>query len=329
MLGCNWFTRNRAVPVLLGVIILAGCRDQQPPEEFNEVLTTDSGASLLPVNLGFHGARDARIRQGGRVTVFKLDEFDPSAVPADTGTITAGPTPTLEPAEGVTDALGKVGSAFLGNLLGGAPAADAGPGAAPDSAEAGTPPDTSGAGAGALTADDEQAIQALVDRFNTARSKQAFSEIAGLSVSTRGSAADEYYDKLEELGVSLTNLLDSYEKVQPGTQAAVAAQLTSALAPRTLADLAAQDADHARGALVDAAGNRLDVLFEREGGNWRIVDPFVPTEANAAAVMGALEAAITALDDLDNSMVDGQQPDEAAAQAAVSRALNLLAGGTQ
>jgi len=318
---------------LLGVAVLAGCRDQDPPESFQVDLSTDSNERLLPMPVGFHGAHDSRIRQGGRVTIVKLADFDPSApMPVAAAGVTPGATPELPPASSVEEALSNVGESLLGALLGGQGAGGADAAMTSTSGESGVASAEPGAGASAgavLSPADVEALHALVERYGAARAERAFIDVPDLLVAGQRSIAVDYYDRLAELSATVTNLSVAFDRIEPGAKAAVDQQFSESLTSYELFNPAATDADTATGTVARERGAAgVVVTFRRESGFWRVVDPHVPASDQWESVSASLDGSIEALNDFDNSILEGKPIDAAQLRAALTEAVKLLAGGS-
>ena len=70
------------------------------------------------------------------------------------------------------------------------------------------------------------------------------------------------------------------------------------------------------------------VTFRRESGFWRVEDPFVPAADRWESVSANLDGSIEALNDFDNSILEGKQIDAAQLRSALTEAVKLLAGGS-
>lgn len=320
---------------VLSLALLAGCRDQEPPEAYNVDLGTDN-SRLLPMAAGYHAAHNPAINQGNtRATIVKLADFDPAApVPevASGGGSMAGVNPQLPPAQGVGNAFGNIGAAFLGNLASGKAAGSASTtttsaaatGAAPSGAPTGGAPATGEA----LAAGDKEALYAVVERYGGARKERAFIDLPDLVVSQQRDVALDYYDKLAVLNAMLSNLLTVFEANEPGIKGEFEGQLAKALVAYELTNPARQGPETASATLMPAGGGTpLNVTFRQESGYWRIEDPFVPAAAQWEKVASELDRATEALNAIDEETIAGQRVDANRAREAFSRAVSLLGGG--
>jgi hypothetical protein len=312
---------------LFAASLTGGCREQDPPEAFNYDLGGETGERMMPGVAAYTAAYDASILKGGntRAQIVKLDEFDPANVPQPEQAIVAATGPDLAPATGgVGDALGSVGKAFLGNLLGGKPAGSAPSGAGQQAGATAPPAATPG---GALAAEDATAINDLIEQYNQARTAREFIDIPTLCVASQRSVAGDYYDLLDGLYASFANLLDTIEDEDAALKSRIADQIAGNLAAVTLSNLGATGPDVASATLTPpGGGSSVTVTFQRESGSWRINDPFVPAGSAWSGVKSALEQATEALDEFDDAVLTSGTLDAARAEQLLARAVELLSG---
>jgi hypothetical protein len=247
-----------------------------------------------------------------------------------------GVTPDLGPADSVGEALSNVGQAFLGNLLGGGPGsvaaggAGVGGAATPGEAPSGGTPEAAGTSPDAtvkLSQGDVETLHALIERYSRARSARAYIDLPDLCVSAQRNTAVAYYERLAELHATYANLVQAYDRVEAGTRATFDAQLAEALPVYELIQLAAVDADSARGSLrPKSGGESVSVTFRREAGFWRIEDLYVPAAAKWGELEAKLDETVESLNEIDNDLLDEKPVDAARVREALTKAVDLLAG---
>ncbi len=286
-----------AVAALL--ISAAGCRDREPDERFSTNLARVEGEWLLPAQGGVHSAQDMSILQGStQADIVKLGDREAAAA----ATPIQPETTNIEQATGgVGDALASVGRAFLDNIRqGGEPAAQPGDETAPP---------TDAAPAAPAEAD---AIRAVFAEYNATRAEDDTAALQRLCVSRQEDTARLFYEVRDvAVGATIKDFLTAYEKIAPGAQAKFDAIELPTKTALELSDLRLTGPDTATGTITgpEPIGER-SITFERQDGAWRIVDPFVPSEANWANVETSFDDIIDDLYGLTDKVAEpGADPD--------------------
>ena len=319
-------SRHSAIAVLtMAALVLtaSACRQREPEDRYNYNLAGDTDdRPLLPAVGTYHRAHDQGILSGRtQATIIKRDDIEAVAEAVAEAAARTEPEPErapveMAPASGVGEALGNVGKAFLGNLLG--TPAPPGEGDATGGELAGT----------ALPAADAEAIQQLVSAYNQAHATKEFPALTQYCVDRQQTEAEEFFDLKDELNASLEAFLEAFDKVTPGVKAQAERQMTAALTPLVLSGLSGSGDDTAAtaaGTLALAGGaRRVSVSFEREEGQWRMVHPTVPSETDWPGVKSTFEEAINDLDELSEALARGDALDQTRAQQTLQTALTLL-----
>ncbi len=316
---------RHAVILLLGLLILPGigCRNDEPQDQFNRDLGEGS-VRLPPIDTTIPQSLDGSILQGQtsaapvrRDEVGNLPEPSPSPEPAAAG------TPQIPEAGSVGEALGNVGKALLGNLGGGG-AVPTAPSAAP-----GATPEAAAPTGEQASAEVAEAIRGMIDKYNAARKDGTYSDIPPMLVEAQSHLASEYYDRVEDVRVTLDAFVTTLDKIQPGAKQQTDAAIANVVQPIVVTQVvtAGNDSAVAECSVKPPGGTaqQIQVKFARENGDWRMYGPFLPADADWPQLQTTMQDVISDLEDLTDTANSGTAPDRTEIDSVTQKALAFLA----
>lgn len=303
--------RNTRCPLVIALAMwICGCGDNQPGLMFPSNLADDENGLLLPTASAVHYAHDTSILDGQtQATVVKRDDaVPPRQVSSGSSSANAAGvnTPPVQPANSLNEAFGNIGKALVSGLVSGQPSGDEASPGAPSSSG-----DGSAAGGGALNADDQAAIAALVARIDAAITARDLQPLVDLHNEAQKDLARQHYTLLTDAAAALDALGQTIETNEAGASAKmnqVIDQFLRDRLPTSVENVTATGPDSA------AFG---DFRFERENGEWK-VEYAQDYQAHVDGVRALATSVQTGVDGLIDQVLDsGMSADAAIAEAKI------------
>lgn len=297
--------------VLVIAFGLCGCGDGQPEIMFPSNLAEANGKFLLPTASTVHFAHDSSIMDGQtQATVVKRDDAIPQrqeSSGSSTASAAGTNTPPVEPANSLNEAFGNIGKALVSGIVSGQPAGG--------DTNAAVPPSDGGSAptGGALSANDQAAIAALVAQFDAAITARDLQPLADLHSAAQKDLARQQYVLVTDMVAALDALGDTIESKEPGAKAKMNQMVDDFLRgrmPMSAASVTATGPDSAE------AG---DFRFVRESGDWKI-EYAQDYQAHVDSVRALATSVQTGVDGLIDQVLDGGMN----ADAAIAEAKKLI-----
>jgi len=305
-------TRNTRCSLVIALTMwICGCGDNQPGLMYPSNLADDENGLLLPTASAVHYAHDTSILDGQtQATVVKRDDaVPPRQVSSKSSSANAAGvnTPPVQPANSLNEAFGNIGKALVSGLVSGPPAAGEANAGAPSSGDDSTP------SGGALNADDQAAIAALVAGIDAAITARDLQPLVDLHNDAQKDLARQHYTLLTDTVAALDALGQTIETREAGANAKMTQVIDEFLRERL-----PTSAENVTATGPDSAAFG-DFRFERENGEWK-VEYAQDYQAHVDSVRALATSVQTGVDGLIDQVLDSGM----SADAAIAEAKNLV-----